>query len=191
MKRKLVLLFATIPLVGCSTHAERAQDYEIYMQAYNSYIAHFDSQKPTVSVEVDETGRLKKFDVNIPQQVPAPQQIKDNENIALINGLTPWVAQAFTTWVDRKYNYESNKEMWRAVGGSMGQGITVGGDATISGSGNKFNMTAAEGSSVSNTFSSPSDRSDASGSGSILNPMYLQAPISSQVGGTNTPSYGK
>lgn len=173
---------------GCASEAERIVAYNAYLQAHREAVQAQKEAPPLVKIKIDlQTGALEELVVNQQQQVIEPQQIKNNEELAfwgqVLGATIPAAASLGTMWVSSHYNYKSTEAMWNALGnGGFGGGIEVGGNAVITGSGNRAEIAGYEGSSTYMTdfMNSPSvpgsDSSLATGGGGVLNEAAPEAP---------------
>lgn len=172
---------------GCASEAERIAAYTAYLQAHRDMVDAQREAPPLVKIKIDPDGKLEELTVNQPQQYSPPQQIKNNEELAfwgqVLGATIPAAASLGTMWVSSHYNYKSTEAMWNALGnGGFGGGIEVGGNAVITGSGNRAEIAGYEGSSTYMTdfMNSPSvpgsDSSLATGGGGVLNEAAPEAP---------------
>ena len=173
---------------GCASEAERIVAYNAYLQAHREAVQAQKEAPPLVKIKIDpQTGALEELVVNQQQQVIEPQQIKNNEELAfwgqVLGATIPAAASLGTMWVSSHYNYKSTEAMWSALGnGGFGGGIEVGGNAVITGSGNRAEIAGYEGSSTYMTdfMNSPSvpgnESSLATGGGGVLNEAAPEAP---------------
>lgn len=157
--RKVFTVLCLLPfgtLAACSSHVQRQVEYDTYVQA-KMQIAEAQAKAPPVLEfkGTDSGGKELHIVVNLPQQMPDIQQIKPREDLqfwsTVLAGTIPVVGTIATTWVSSHYNWKNNEAMWGAIGNSFGSGITVGGDATITGSGNRADFTANGQSTISAT----------------------------------------
>lgn len=135
---------------GCASHVQRQVEYDTYVQAKLKIAEAQASQKPVLEFKgTDSGGKELHIVVNLPTQMPDVQQIKPREDLQfwgqVISGTLPVIGSVATTWVSSHYSWKNNEAMWNAIGGSFGSGITVGGDATITGSGNKLDISGQGG----------------------------------------------
>lgn len=135
---------------GCASHVQRQVEYDTYVQAKLKIAEAQAAQKPVLEFKgTDSGGKELHIVVNLPTQMPDVQQIKPREDLQfwgqVISGTLPVIGSVATTWVSSHYSWKDNEAMWDAIGGSFGSGITVGGDATITGSGNKLNISGQGG----------------------------------------------
>lgn len=190
----LAAVMAAGLLAGCSDKQERRAAYEAYLTAHKATVQAQKEAPPLVKIELDDIGRLKTLVVNQQQQILEPQQIKNDEALEFWGRMAsvglPVVGNIGSSWINSHYNYKSQDAMWASLGDSLGGGIQVGGDAIISGSGNRVNLTANNGSSIGSTFAAPLAGSDSpySGGGTTLDTGYQQSPIGSDLQGSNLPT---
>lgn len=190
----IVVALTGVSLAACSDKQERMAAYSAYLSARKDTLQAQKEAPPLVKIELDDIGRLKTLVVNQQQQFTEPQQIKNDESYAfwgqVIGTGLPVVGTIGSAWINSHYNYKNTEAMWAALGDSLGGGIQVGGDATISGSGNRFDMIADNGSSIGSTYASPLAGSESpySGGGTSLDTGYQQSPIGADLQGSNLPS---
>ena len=178
--KKLVLAAITITtsLSACSSKESQMAAYTAYLQAHSQAMQAQAQAPPLVKIGIDPDGRLTELVVNQQQQVTPPQQIKNDESLAfwgqILGATIPTVATLGSSWISGHYNYKNNQAMWGALGNGGFGGIQVGGDATITGSGNRADITSQDGSLVyaADFMNSPSvpgwESSLATGNGSIV-----------------------
>ena len=173
---------------GCASEAERIVAYNAYLQAHREAVQAQKEAPPLVKIKIDpQTGALEELVVNQQQQVIEPQQIKNNEELAfwgqILGATIPTVATLGSSWISGHYNYKNNQAMWAALGqGGLGGGIEVGGNAVITGSGNRAEIAGYDGSAtyMADFMNSPSvpgnESSLPTGGGGVLNEAAPEAP---------------
>lgn len=131
--------------VGCSSHIQRQEEYNTYTSTKLEMARMMAESKPIIDFKgTDSGGKEFHLIVNLPMQMPDIQQIKQDEAYAfwgqILGSSIPVLGSFATSWIGSYYNYKNNEAMWGALGDSIGGGIHVGGNATITNSNNKLRM---------------------------------------------------
>ncbi len=158
-KLMMVILLMAALLGGCANQETRQNEYVNYLNANLELAKLMKDAKPIASYEgTDSGGKSFKWEVNLPVQLPAVQQIKTDEAYAfwgqVLSATVPTVGNAFTAWSSHHYGYLNQKAMWGALGGSLGGGIRVdsgGGNVGLYGSGNSYRLEGDNGAEIQMT----------------------------------------
>ena len=155
-KRAITLLSAIailLTMTGCSSMEKRMQQYQAYTDAIKAQNEIQKEAKPIVDMSfVDSGGKPMKLTVNLPVQLQRVEQIKDDEWIAFWGNIAPAMINTggnlAGNWLNGYYSSKKDKYMWKAIGESIGGGMSIdsgGGDIKLSGAGNSVRMQGRDG----------------------------------------------
>ena len=144
-------------MAGCSSHVARQEEYNTYTSTKLEMARLQAEAKPIIDFKgTDSGGKEYHLVVNLPMQMPDVQQIKQDEAYAfwsqVLASTVPVVGTFASSWVNSYYNYKNNDSMWNAIGDSLGGGINVGGNATITNSNNRLKMQSQGGGITASDF---------------------------------------
>lgn len=153
----IILCMFSTAFVGCSSHIQRQEEYNTYTSTKLEMARLMAEAKPIIDFKgTDSGGKEYHLVVNLPLQMPDVQQIKQDEAYAfwgqVLGSGIPVLGSFATSWVGSYYNYKNNASMWDALGDSIGGGIHVGGNATITNSNNKLRMESQGGGITASDF---------------------------------------
>ena len=161
MENRAITLLSAIAILltmtGCSSMEKRMQQYQAYTDAIKAQNEIQKEAKPIVDMSfVDSGGKPMKLTVNLPVQLQRVEQIKDDEWIAFWGNIAPAAINTggnlAGNWLNGYYSSKKDKYMWKAIGESIGGGMSIdsgGGDIKLSGAGNNVKMDGKTGGSMS------------------------------------------